>query len=226
MIPDGEPVAAALDQRAYAPPREPDVPIAEGVAVHVITRFAPGVGVAVVAMSPGAEIDHRPRVTEDLFVLRGALHLDEGAAGAGTHLRLASDRPRRITAPDGARVVVAARPAGLDHDLWSPPTPWPVASHGAPGVDQIDLVDDRTMRVVLLRFAPGAAIGRHVHAGGEELFVVEGELEDDHGRYPAESWVRQPPGSHHAVISRPGCVLWTTSGHLVGPARLRLEAAR
>ena len=222
MIPEGDPVAADLALRAARPPSEPDVEIAEGVRLCVLSRLAPGLGVCLVDLAPGAQLTHRPRVTDDLFVLRGRLGAGEPAA-SGTFLRWRSGDERALSAPDGCRFVLAARPAADERDLRCEAAPW---QRWGAGVELADLVDGADFRVVLLRFAPGAAIASHVHDGGEELFVVSGELEDEHGRYPAGSWVRQPPGSRHAVLSPRGCVLWTTSGHLVGPARQRLEAAR
>jgi anti-sigma factor ChrR (cupin superfamily) len=72
-------------------------------------------------------------------------------------------------------------------------------------------------RVALVRFAPGTHLGRHRHAGGEEVLVLEGTLADDLGSYPKGTWVRNPPGSEHAPFSDEGCLFYLKSGHL-GPA--------
>ena len=49
------------------------------------------------------------------------------------------------------------------------------------------------------RFA-GAVDGRrqfvpHRHPGGEEIYVLEGALEDEDGRYTADSRLRNPPAA-------------------------------
>jgi hypothetical protein len=222
VIPDGDPIAADLDARAARSPGEPDEVLAEGVRLRVLSRIAPGVGVCVVDIAPGAQTTHAPRVTEDLFILRGELVAPEPSP-AGTFLRWQSGQARRISSPAGCRFILAARPALDDRSRHVQSIPW--RPWGA-GMQRADLVDDLDFRVVLLGFDPGVQVASHCHEGGEELFVVRGELEDEHGRYPAGSWVRQPAGSRHAVVSRPGCVLWTTSGHLAGTARQRLEATR
>ncbi len=54
----------------------------------------------------------------------------------------------------------------------------------------------------------------HPHPGGEEVFVLEGELWDEFGVYPTGTWLRQPDGSHHAPYSEAGCVLYVKRGHL------------
>ena len=38
--------------------------------------------------------------------------------------------------------------------------------------------------------------------------MLEGEFGDEHGRYPPGTYVRNPPGTHHAPFSDPGCLIW------------------
>lgn len=53
----------------------------------------------------------------------------------------------------------------------------------------------------------GAGPFPHDHPHGEEVFVLDGADEDEHGVYPARTWIRNPPGSCHAPRSRDGAVL-------------------
>ena len=71
-------------------------------------------------------------------------------------------------------------------------------------------------QVILYKMDPGCTVPLHAHRGGEELFVIEGVLEDEHGRYPAGTWVRSPSGSSHAPFSTQGCIFWSKDGHLEG----------
>ncbi|MFQ5973835.1 MAG: cupin domain-containing protein, partial [Alphaproteobacteria bacterium] len=71
-------------------------------------------------------------------------------------------------------------------------------------------------RISLVRFAPGAATSDHDHPGGEELFILDGELEDKYDTYVAGSWVRYPTGSRHVARSPSGCTLYVKKGHLPG----------
>jgi anti-sigma factor ChrR (cupin superfamily) len=44
--------------------------------------------------------------------------------------------------------------------------------------------------------------------------VLEGVFQDEHGTYPAGSWLRNPPGSLHRPWSEAGCTIWVKTGHL------------
>ncbi len=56
--------------------------------------------------------------------------------------------------------------------------------------------------------APGSRFPAHEHALGEEFLVLDGVFSDEHGDYPAGTYVRNPPGSAHTPRSAPGCDLF------------------
>lgn len=60
----------------------------------------------------------------------------------------------------------------------------------------------------IVRYAPGSAFPRHTHGGGEEILVLEGVFQDEHGDYPAGSYFRNPPGSAHVPASKDGCTIF------------------
>lgn len=60
----------------------------------------------------------------------------------------------------------------------------------------------------LVRYGPGSAFPRHVHSGGEEIFVLEGTFQDEHGDYPAGSYFRNPPGTSHVPAAKDGCTIF------------------
>ena len=68
--------------------------------------------------------------------------------------------------------------------------------------------------VALVRWAPGTKFTPHSHWGGEEIFVLEGTFQDEHGSYPAGSWLRSPHLSQHAPWSDEGCLIYVKTGHL------------
>jgi anti-sigma factor ChrR (cupin superfamily) len=85
-------------------------------------------------------------------------------------------------------------------------TPSPIA-----GVDRrmLDRIGDEVARATsIVRYAPASRFPAHTHGGGEEFFVLEGVFQDEHGDYPAGSYVRNPPTSRHTPGSAPGCVLF------------------
>jgi anti-sigma factor ChrR (cupin superfamily) len=59
----------------------------------------------------------------------------------------------------------------------------------------------------VVEYAPGSHFDAHVHPLGEEIMVLDGVFEDEHGRYPAGCYLRNPPGSRHKPASTTGCEL-------------------
>lgn len=79
------------------------------------------------------------------------------------------------------------------------------------GVDRraLDRVGDEVARATtIVRYAPGSQFSPHVHTGGEEFVVLEGVFQDEHGDFPAGSYIRNPPQSSHTPGSKPGCVIF------------------
>jgi hypothetical protein len=79
------------------------------------------------------------------------------------------------------------------------------------GVDRrmLDRIGDEVARATsIVRYAPASRFSAHTHGGGEEFLVVDGTFQDEHGDYPAGSYVRNPPTSRHTPGSAPGCVLF------------------
>ena len=69
-----------------------------------------------------------------------------------------------------------------------------------PGVERmmLDRIGDEVARATsLVRYAPNSTFSPHVHGGGEEFLVLEGEFGDEHALYPAGTYVRNPIGSAH-----------------------------
>ena len=60
----------------------------------------------------------------------------------------------------------------------------------------------------IVRYAPGSAFPQHVHSGGEEILVLEGTFQDEHGDYPAGSYFRNPPGTAHSPAAADGCTIF------------------
>jgi hypothetical protein len=82
------------------------------------------------------------------------------------------------------------------------------------GVEVVTLHDVPGETVTLQRWEPGAKMPAVRHDAGQEVFVLEGTWEDEHGRYPAGTWLRNPPGFAQAGRSEGGCLLYVKTGHL------------
>lgn len=71
----------------------------------------------------------------------------------------------------------------------------------SPGVERmmLDRIGDEVARATsLVRYAPNSRFDRHLHGGGEEILVLEGVFADEHGTYPAGSYLRNPIGTGHS----------------------------
>ena len=66
----------------------------------------------------------------------------------------------------------------------------------------------------IVRYAPDSHFSSHAHPGGEEIFVPNGVFEDEHGRYPKGTWIRNPAGSVHTPFSTEGGTIYVKTGHL------------
>jgi hypothetical protein len=72
----------------------------------------------------------------------------------------------------------------------------------------LDRIGDEVARATsLVRYAPDSHFSPHTHGGGEEFLVLEGVFSDEHGDFPAGTYVRNPPTSRHTPGSAPGCTI-------------------
>lgn len=80
-----------------------------------------------------------------------------------------------------------------------------------PGVDRrmLDRIGGEVARATsIVRYAPGSKFSAHTHTGGEEFIVLEGVFQDEHGDYPAGTYVRNPPTTSHTPGSDVGCTIF------------------
>lgn len=73
------------------------------------------------------------------------------------------------------------------------------------GVDRrmLDRIGDEVARATsIVRYAPNSQFSPHVHSGGEEFLVLEGVFQDEHGDFPAGSYIRNPPESSHTPAQK------------------------
>lgn len=85
-------------------------------------------------------------------------------------------------------------------------TPSPI-----PGVDRrmLDRIGGEVARATsIVRYAPGSQFAPHTHNGGEEFIVLDGVFQDEHGDYPAGTYIRNPPTTRHRPGSKSGCTIF------------------
>jgi anti-sigma factor ChrR (cupin superfamily) len=60
----------------------------------------------------------------------------------------------------------------------------------------------------IVRYDAGSTFPLHPHPEGEEILVLEGVFSDEHGDYPAGTFLLHAEGFSHAPFSREGCLLF------------------
>lgn len=171
---------------------------------------------SVVRYAPGASFEaHTHDLGEEILVLSGVLSDELGDYPAGTYIM---NPPRSTHAPRselGCELFVKLRHLGPDQQLREV-----VDTNAAQwlqgmveGLHVMPLMT-QGMGSTLVRWAPQTYFNPHRHFGGEEIFVVSGVFEDEHGRYPQGSWIRSPHMSLHQPFSKEGCTIFVKTGHL------------
>ena len=75
----------------------------------------------------------------------------------------------------------------------------------------------------VVRYQPGAEFPAHNHPEGEEILVLEGVFSDEHGDWPAGTYLLNPEGFRHAPFSRQGCTLFVKLRQYPGTDRKQLQ---
>jgi len=169
------------------------------------------------ATPPGSRFErHSHGGGEEILVLEGTFSDEQGDYPAGTYLRNPIGSNHAPSSEQGCTILVKLQqmhPADQQRlvidtskSSWVPGL--------VSGLEVLPLHAFGSEHVALVRWAPGTVFQPHGHPGGEEIFVLDGVFQDEHGTYPAGSWLRNPPGSVHRPWSEMGCTIWVKTGHL------------
>ena len=71
----------------------------------------------------------------------------------------------------------------------------------------------------LVRYQPDSSFPAHDHPEGEEIFVLDGVFSDEHGDWPAGTYLLNPEGFRHAPYSKDGCLLFVKLRQFPGSDR-------
>ena len=172
---------------------------------------------SLVRYSAGSAFDaHNHDLGEEFLVLEGIFSDEHGDYPAGTYVRNPAGTGHSPHSKDGCTIFVKLRQFedGDDKQFSVDTNEVEWRPRGLPGLTGITLHEWGSEIVRLVRYEPGAGIADDPHPGGEEVYVLEGELRDELDVYPAGTWIRQPHGSRHAPYSDTGCLLYVKRGHL------------
>lgn len=159
---------------------------------------------------------HSHGLGEEILVLEGDLRDENGIYEAGTFIKNPPGSHHAPGTRHGCTLFVKLRhldPADTESvavntqsALWHPGL--------VPGLRVLPLSTFGTQSTALVRWAPNTFFSPHRHYGGEEIFVIDGVFEDEHGRYETGTWIRSPHMSLHKPFSREGCTILVKTGHL------------
>ena len=157
---------------------------------------------------------------EEFFVLEGEFGDEHDRYPKGTYVRnpIGTAHSPRV-GPQGCVIFVKLQQFEPDDraQFATDTASAEFAPGGAAGIEILRLHEFGTERVTLIRWAPNTAFEQHTHKRGEEVFVIEGAFYDEHGEYPAGTWIRSPHGSTHAPFTRSeGALVYVKVGHLPG----------
>ena len=155
---------------------------------------------------------------EEFLVLEGTFGDEHQLYPAGTYVRNPiGTRHTPHVGEDGCLIFVKLQQFAADDDRqlavdtgaaeWQPT--------GLDGLRIMHLHKHESEKVALLDWSANTPVPEHVHRGGEEVFVVQGSFSDEHGEYPAGTWLRNPDQSSHiAVAGNAGAIVLIKTGHL------------
>lgn len=193
---------------------------ANGVHRMMLDRIGDEVARAttIVRFSPNSNFEaHGHGGGEEFLVLEGVFSDEHADYPAGTYVRnpIGTSHTPHI-GPEGATILVKLcqfdESDAAQFAVNTRATDFLPGS--APGLSVLPLHSTEGENVALVRWAPGTKFSQHAHWGGEEIFVIEGTFQDEHGDYPAGSWIRSPHMSRHAPWSDEGCLIYVKTGHL------------
>jgi anti-sigma factor ChrR (cupin superfamily) len=154
---------------------------------------------------------------EEILVLEGVFSDDRGDYPAGTYLRNPPGTSHAPFSRDGCVLLVKLWQfkAGDTDEVRIDTRAAPWRPGLVPGLSVLPLHAHDGIDTALVRWAPDTRFSPHVHPGGEEIFVLEGVFRDEHGAYPARSWLRSPPWSRHAPYTEAeGALIYVKTGHV------------
>ncbi len=187
--------------------------------VHRVGPPEAGQVTSVVRYQPASSFPtHDHPEGEEILVLDGVFSDEHGHWPKGTYLLNPEGFRHTPFSEPGCLLLVKLRQfPGRDRQhrvidtealVWEP--------GGRPGIAHKPLYRQAgySDRMRLERWEPDADAGALQHPHGLEIYVIEGELEDEEGRHPAGCWLRLPAGARQHPRSPTGCTLYVKEAGL------------
>ncbi|MDY7097461.1 MAG: cupin domain-containing protein [Pseudomonadota bacterium] len=192
---------------------------AAGVERSMLDRVGQEVARATsfVRYAAGSRFDpHTHDAGEEFLVLDGVFSDADGDYPSGTYVRNPPGSAHAPFTERGCTIFVKLRQFAPD-DLLRKVIDTEATSFlpgSAGGLSVLPLHAHGAESAALVKWEPGTRFGSHRHWGGEEILVLRGTFQDEHGDYPQGTWLRNPHLSAHEPFSREGCLIYVKTGHL------------
>ena len=175
-----------------------------------------GHATSIVRYEPGARFSaHDHPLGEEILVLEGVFSDETGDYPAGTYFRNPQGFRHAPFSTEGCVLLVKL------HQFQADDTQHVVIdTHREPfrtgtgNLQVLPLHQHGGEQVALVRWPAGERFQPHTHFGGEEIYVISGELQDEHGTYPEGTWIRSPHMSQHLPFAEKETLIWVKVGHL------------
>jgi anti-sigma factor ChrR (cupin superfamily) len=193
---------------------------AAGVERMMLDRIGEEVARAttIVRFAPGSKFDaHTHGGGEEFLVLEGVFSDETGDFPAGSYVRNPIGTSHKPHTDEGCTIFVKLYQFGARDDAQFHVDTGKAGFRpgSVEGLTVLPLHSAGHENVALVRWAPGTRFTRHSHWGGEEILVLDGVFQDEHGAYPKGSWLRSPHLSEHMPFSEEGCLIYVKTGHLL-----------
>jgi len=169
------------------------------------------------SLKSGESMTHDGGKLLEVLVVRGLVNLNGETLGTASYVRLAPGVPATFTSTEASMVYLNERtptePETDSYALGGDSLDWRQGM--VPGLKVTSLHQGLTKHTALVRWAPETRFNPHTHVGGEEILVLEGVFRDEHGSYPAGTWIRSPHMSNHRPFTgAEGATILVKVGHL------------
>lgn len=152
---------------------------------------------------------------EEILVLDGVFSDENGDYPAGTYLRNPPGSTHEPFTREGCRLFVKLEQFQVGDTQQVVVRPeereW---REGIGGLRVLPLHAYKTESTALVAWPENEVFQPHTHFGGEEIVVISGRFIDEHGEYPAGTWLRSPHLSRHFPRVEEETLIYVKVGYL------------
>lgn len=207
-----QPVSIKADQNLWV------TSLADGVSRIHLEREAEESGrtTSFVRFAPGSSFpEHTHPLGEELYILDGVFSDERGDYPAGSYIRNPPGSRHKPFTSEGCELFVKLDQFHADDT--EQVVIRPDEQQWRPGIGNLKVSSLHSYageNTALVYWPENEVFQPHTHWGGEEIVVLKGRFIDEHGEYPAISWLRSPHMSKHFPRVEEETLILVKVGHL------------